>query len=164
MRLVRSQAQDEPGAIASRSISEVSSSRLRQVFAVWQEKCEAPDRLPAADGFDILDYRAAIGNTNLIEVRSDPLDFVFRVHSANGAKYVGRDLTGRSVDEYPDPQYRDFVRVFFTRAVQTRRPQIVIEELDTADNRRMRWEGIIMPMQDEAGKVTRLIVSFEILH
>ena len=164
VRLARSQGADGPVEITSRSVDELSSPRLKETFAVWREKCGGPDQLPAADGFDILDYRAAIGNLNLIAVERDPLDFILRVHSATGATYVGRDLTGRSIDDYPDPDYRDFVRTVFTRAVQSKQPVILIEELLTADNRRMSWEGIVLPLQDAAGEASRLIVAFEILN
>ncbi len=154
---------EEPVPFTSRSIDELTSPRLKEAFAVWRQQRAAPDQLPAAEAFDILDYGAAMGNINLIEVRPDPLDFVFRVHSVNGATYVGRDLTGRSVDDYPNPEYRDFVRAVFTRAALSRQPVVLIEELLTADNRRMRWEGIVMPLQDGAGAVSRLVTGFEIL-
>jgi hypothetical protein len=153
-----------PVEVASRRVDELSSPRLRKTFAIWQAKCGGPDRLPDADGFDILDYRPAVGNLNLLDVEKDPLDFIFRVHSATGATYVGRDLTGRSVDDYPNPDYRDFVRAVFTRAVHSKQPVILIEELLTADNRRMSWEGVVLPLQDAAGEASRLIVAFEILN
>lgn len=164
LRLARTEKTEGPAEVASRHIDELSSSRLKKTFAIWQEKCESADRLPEADGFDILDYRPAIGTLNLVAVQREPLDFIFRVHSATGATYVGRDLTGRSVDDYPNPDYRDFVRAVFTQATLSREPVVLIEELLTAENRRMYWEGIVMPLQDGAGEVSRLIVAFETLN
>ncbi|MEO3427809.1 PAS domain-containing protein [Pelagibius sp. CAU 1746] len=164
VRLARSEGAAGPVEITSRRIEELSSPRLRETFAIWGAKCGGPERLPAAGGFDILDYRPVIGNLNLLDVERDPLDFVFRVHSANGATYVGRDLTGRSIEDYPNPEYRDFVRAVFTQATLSRQPVILIEELLTADNRRMSWEGLVLPLQDDGGEVTRLIVAFEIMN
>jgi hypothetical protein len=164
IRLARSESTEGPVEIASRQVDELSSSRLKKTFAIWQGKCGGPDRLPAADGFDILDYRPAVGTLNLVAVQREPLDFIFRVHSATGATYVGRDLTGRSVDDYPNADYRDFVRAVFTQAFLSKQPVILIEELLTAENRRMHWEGIVMPLQDGAGEVSRLVACFEVLN
>ena len=164
VRLVAAPDAQGPPQVVSRSIEQITSPRLREVFEVWRQKCAAADRLPPAEEFDIFDYRAAVGNINLIEVRPEPLDFIFRVHCVTGASYVGRDLTGCSVDDYPDPEYRAYVRSVFTRATAERQPQIIIESLETADHRRMRWEGIVMPLQNRAGAVTRLIVTFEIVN
>ncbi|WP_193366750.1 PAS domain-containing protein [Pelagibius marinus] len=162
--MARSEGADGPVKIPSRRVDELNSPRLRETFAIWQEKCGGPDRLPDADDFDILDYRPAVGNLNLVAVERDPLDFVFRVHSANGATYVGRDLTGRSIEDYPNPEYRGFVREVFTRATLSKQPVVLIEELLTADSRRMSWEGVVMPLQDGDGEISRLIVAFEILN
>lgn len=163
-KLRQFQDEGDPVVFTSRTLEELTSPRLKEAFAVWQQQRAAPDQLPAAEAFDILDYGAAMGNINLLEVRPDPLDFIFRVHSANGAKYVGQDLTGRSIDGYPDPQYRDFIRATYVAAFESRQPQFIIGELITDDNRRLRWEAVVMPMQDGAGAVSRLIATFEILN
>ncbi len=164
LKLGRSRDRNVPAVFTPRRLEELSSPRLKEAFAVWQGKRGASDGLPAAADFDILDYRSVVGNINFLEVRSDPLDFIYRVHSATGAKYVGQDLTGRSIDDYRDPHYRDFIRASCLHAVQSKAPHFVVEELFTADDRRMRWEAALLPLQDEAGAVSRLVVPFEILN
>ena len=147
----------------SRSLEEVRSKRLRQVYDIWHAKRPRPDTLPLAETFDILDYRAGMGWINLLAVQYDPLDFMFRVHCVSGVSYIGKDLTGQSVDAYPEPQYRGYVRAVYEATVERRAPQIVIEDMFLTDRRVMRWEGMTLPLQDESGKVSLLIVAFEIL-
>lgn len=163
MRFARPQDSATAPPFVPRAVEDLKSERLKKALEVWQSKCPAPDQLPPADEFDILDYRAAMGNINLLAVHHDPLDFVFRVHSAKAAEYIGRDMTGRTVDDYPEPQYGAFLRAVYTETTSTRKPQVMIEDMFMTDNRLMRWEAIAMPMEDSAGQVSTLIVAFEIL-
>lgn len=163
-KLARSLDTESPGTIASRTVDELTSARLKTVLAIWQSKRPGPDQLPADEDFDILDYAVAMGNISLVSVHHDPLDFVFRVHCVNGASYIGEDMTGRSVNDYREPQYRQFVWTVFAQATENRGPHIIIEKMLMTDNRRMRWEGAVMPLQDGAGEVSSLLVGFELLN
>ncbi|MGF1632197.1 MAG: hypothetical protein ACFCUT_22215 [Kiloniellaceae bacterium] len=155
---------NKPPAFVPRAVEDLNSERIKEALAIWHGKCSVPGQLPHAEEFDILDYRPAMGNINLLDVHHDPLDFIFRVHSAKGAEYIRRDMTARSVDDYPEPEYGEFIRSVLTEAVTTRRPQVMIEEMFRTENRLMRWEAVAMPLQDGAGQISRLIVAFEILH
>ena len=55
------------------------------------------------------------------------------------------------------------MRAVYEATVERRAPQIVIEDMFLTDRRVMRWEGMTLPLQDESGKVSLLIVAFEIL-
>lgn len=163
LRLARPQSENAPVFVTSRTLEDLKSIRLKEVLTTWQVECRGSEQLPAAKGFDILDYRVAVGSIDLVTVQRHPLDFIYRVHSSAGAKYVGCDLTGRSVNDHPDPQYGGFLRSVFTRATSARKPQIVIEDLLLTDNQLMPWEGLVMPMQDDEGQVSRLIFASEFL-
>lgn len=163
LRFARSQGLYTAPRFVPRAVEDLNSVRVKEALAAWQGKCPAPDRLPPADEFDILDYGRAMGNINLLAVRYDPLDFIFRVHSTKGAEYIGQDMTGQSVDDYPEPEYGKFIRAVLTEAVTTRRPQVMIEEMFRTENRLMRWEAVTMPLQGDQRQVSRLIVAFEIL-
>lgn len=167
MRLVRSQ-QEEAAAYTSRPEEELQSTALKGALEVWQGKCTPATGVPAADGFDILDYLQVMRNINLVEVREAPLDFVYRVHSLTWAENVGVDLTGRSLWEYPDPQYRAFVWEACKRAKEDKAAQIVIEDVLVrralmSEERPYLWEAIFLPLDDDQGSVTRLVNIFDLL-
>jgi hypothetical protein len=162
LKLSRARDDQSNVPLVKRSADELTSERVRKVLEIWEAKC-TQSGLPPVEQFDILDYGAAMANINLITVQQDPLDFIFRVHSVKGAGYVGRDMTGRSVDDYPEPQYRRFARAIFTETVASRAPVVVVEDLFMTDNRLMRWECVTLPLQDREGRVASLLAAFELL-
>ena len=158
----KSEGADPGRAIVYRGVDDLRSARLQAVFAIWQSRCQG-ELLPSSLGFDILDYGSAMTNINLVAVRHDPLDFIFRVHSVKGAAYIGKDMTGLSVDDYPEPRYRDFVKAVFTAAASSRAAKVVVEDMFMTETRMLRWEGVVLPMQDAEGAVADLLVAFEVL-
>jgi len=162
--LARPRDTKAPGSIASPAIDELRSTRLKAVLAIWQDKSPGSDSLPPGEEFDILDYAVAMGNVSLVSVQRDPLDFIFRVHCVNAASYLDEDMTGRSVKDYRDPQFSELVRTVFARATENRRAHVIIEDVLMADNRVARWEAAVMPLQDNEGQVSSLVVAFEILN
>jgi hypothetical protein len=167
MKLAHPHQAGKPAPYTPRRASELTSQVLHSTLALWQRGCPDSDTPPAAGGFDILDYRHVVGCINLIEVCAPPLDFVFRVHSVTGSDYIGKDMTGRSVWDYPDSCYGGFVREVCRRAVREKRAQIVIEDVlvrrrQTSYDCPFRWEALILPLCDHKGAVTRLVFAFDL--
>ena len=165
MKLARPQT-DSAAAFVPRREEELTSQILRKAMALWKAQCPT-DGLPMADDFDIFDYQQVIGHINLVDVCEPPLEFVFRVHSVAGSDYVGLDLTGRSVCDYPDPQYGALVREVCRRAKRERTAQIVIEDVlvrrrQTNFECLFRWEAAIMPLEGSHGEVARLVFAFDL--
>ena len=168
MKLAYPYQGEKPAPFTPRHPEDVTSPQLRKALALWRARCPAGGELPAAGGFDILDYQQVVRSLNLIEVREPPLDFVFRVHAVTGADYVGQDMTGRSVWDYPDRHYGGYVREVCRRAKLERTPQIAVEEVLVRHklmsyDRPYRWEALMLPLQDDAGRVSRLIFVFDLI-
>lgn len=155
----------EPGQSAAvprfRSLSEIGSEKLHRIHAYWLGQCDG-DRLPRRAQMEIDRLGYILPNLNLVDVHHDPLDFRFRVHSVKGADYVDADLTGRSVRDYPDPQYATFVWAVFQAVVESREAKMVSERLFMTDSRIFRWEGVVMPLAEASGRIDKLMVAFEL--
>mgnify|MGYP000433428325 CR=1 FL=1 len=168
MKLAYAPRERGKAVFAQRRQDDLKSRPLKEALTVWQTKRAAIGGLPAVTDFDILDYPQVMRNTSLIDVRAAPLDFVYRLHSMTGAEYAGLDMTGRSLQDYPDPQYRCLFWEAAKRAVLKETAQLVIEDVlvRRAFNSRellVRLEAVLLPHQDGEGNVTRLVAVFDLL-
>src|SRR5262245_17645140 len=77
----------------------VCSIPVREIFAYWERRRGAR-RMPAPSEMDPSDFPNHLPGIVLVEVRRDPLDFVYRVVGAREVSARGTDPTGKSVGEY----------------------------------------------------------------
>jgi hypothetical protein len=66
----------------------------------WHGLC-GDRKFPARGDIDPLNLRDYIGSLCILEVRADPLDYVYRLFGSFMTEYLGRDLTGKSILELP---------------------------------------------------------------
>lgn len=144
-----------------RDLADIRSDRLRRLHEEWLALRDG-DRLPRRDQLQIDRLGYVLPNLNLVDVQRDPLDFRCRVHSVKGSDYVGANLTGRSVRDYPDPTYAAFVWAVFEAAMRSREAKLVSERLIVTGSRIFRWEGVVMPLEAADGEVDKLLVAFEL--
>jgi len=141
----------------------LESPRLKRLHGDWLARRNGR-LMPARADFDILDLKYLMGNLNLFDVLRNPLRFQFRVHGSNAVARLGYDLTGRTVDDYPDPEYRDFVNANYRAVVETRAPRRVLRDQPYYTNDRvLRWEGLILPLASDGEMVDMLIVGLDLL-
>jgi len=155
----------QPGQSATtprfRPLSDISSEKLHRIHAYWTGLCDG-DRLPRREQLEIDRLGYILPTLNLVDVQHDPLDFRFRVHSVKGSDYVNANLTGKSVRDYPDPQYAAFVWAVFQAVMDSRQARMVAERLFMTGSRIFRWEGVVMPLEDASGRIDKLLVAFEL--
>ncbi|MEQ8394673.1 PAS domain-containing protein [Thalassobaculum sp.] len=144
-----------------RDIADIQSDKLKQIHAYWSG-LRAGERLPKRSDLDIDQIGYVLPNLNLVDVHRDPLDFRMRLHSVRGSDYVGADITGKSIRDYPDEGYAAFVWAVYEAAVNTRDAKVVSERLFMTDHRIMRWEGVVMPLDDKSGHVGMLLIAFQL--
>lgn len=90
--------------------------------------------MPSRADVDPLDLRDCLGNLCLLDVVGEaPRRFRFRVDGSNLAALSGFELTGKFVEDVPDPDYRAFVLALYERMVAEKAPVFLVV---TAD-----WKG-----------------------
>ena len=134
----------------------LESPRLKRLYQDWQVRRRGR-RMPARADFDILDLAYMLGDLNLLDVLRDPLRFRFRVHGTNATKRLGFDLTGRMVDDYPDPAYRDFANFHYRSIVEGRAPRRMLRDPFVTRDHIIRWEGLILPLAADGETVDMLM-------
>lgn len=119
--------------------------------------------MPARADFDVVDLKYMLGNLNLFDVLREPLRFRFRVHASNAVARLGYDLTGKTVDDYRDPAYRDLVNGHYRAVVDSRAPRRVLYDPFASAAKVLRWEGLILPLGADGASVDMLMVGLDLL-
>jgi hypothetical protein len=139
----------DPGAIRN--------PLLRRLYDHWDAKC-AGRELPARADFDPVELRWIVGNLLLIDVLRGPPGFRFRIHGTNLAERIGFDMTGKTMDDYPDPEYAKVALRSFTTVVETRRPFARVNER-MIDGRAYGYETVMLPLSSDGEAIDMLLVG-----
>lgn len=137
--------------------AQIRDPLLRQLYDFWDAK-RGGREMPGRRDFDPLELRWILGNVLLLDVLRDPPGFRFRVHGTNLAQRAGFDMTGKTMDEYPDPEYAKVALRSFSTAVETRRPFARINER-TIEGRAYGYEALHLPLSSDGEHVDMLLVG-----
>lgn len=136
---------------------EIRHPLLRRLYDYWDGK-RAGRALPSRADIDPVEFRWIVGNVLLIEVAHDPLRFRFRIHGDNLARRSGFDMTGKGMDEYPDPEYAKVALRSFSTVAETGRPLARIDER-TIQGRTYGYEALHLPLSADGRRVDMLLVG-----
>jgi len=129
---------------------------VKALHVYWRGKA-GPGRLPGRGDLDPLDMKPALGNMVMIDVHRAPLRFRYRLHGASLVLRDGFDMTGKWLEEHPEPELRARIQSSWSRAAEQRK--IVHGFRDCfADLRRRRYEVLILPLADDGRTVDKLLV------
>ena len=140
---------------------EIERPKLRRLHQDWLDRKQGR-AMPSRADFDILDLRYILGDLNLLDVLYEPLRFRFRVHGSNAAARLGFDLTGRTVDDYPDPAYRSIVADHYKTVVRSKAPLRILQDPYRVRDRVLRWEGLILPLSDDGERVNMMMAGLSV--
>jgi hypothetical protein len=117
---------------------------------------------PSRDAIDPLDFRYVLADVVLIEVRRAPTGSLHRWacrHRLIGANVVereGYDLTNKTLEDLPEPEYRERVRSTWTEVCGTGVPVYCVREL-IVDGRTRHYEVVVMPLASDGQGIDMLI-------
>jgi hypothetical protein len=136
---------------------DVGSERLRRLFDYWQGKRVA-GALPARATLDPVDIPDLLGSVALIDVLRDPLRFRFRLVGTEIVARLGTDLTGRSLDDHPWPEYRALLRHAYSSVVANGEPAVFHRERMMGGKLR-QYEVLYLPLAADGATVDMLLVG-----
>ncbi len=131
--------------------------RLRQLLHYWQSK-RRDAALPGRVDVDPLDFPYVLGDIVLVDVTDDPLDFRFRLIGTNILAKYGVDLTGKSVEEFPEPEARAVALARCREVVRDRQP-IHSERSLVLDGRRWAYSALWLPLATDGAKVDMILCA-----
>ena len=133
----------------------IHDPRLARLYAYWAQR-KGSRRFPARRDLDPVDLRYVLGHLMLLDVLRDPLRFRYRLHGAEITSRVGYDLTGRFLDEIPDPEYRDYAVSRCKALVESGEP-LVTRRDRTLGGQLNSYEALWLPFSENGVNVTMLL-------
>jgi hypothetical protein len=134
----------------------VVDDRLRQ-FIDYLEQKRAGRAFLARGDIDPLEFKYILGNLILFDVLYDPLRFRYRLVGSHLVARRGFDMTGKLLDEHPDPMVAEAVRRNLMKIVETRAP--ILATVDAPiDNVPGWYESLGVPMSDD-GLIINMVVT-----
>jgi hypothetical protein len=134
-------------------VDQIRRPMLRRVYEYWRAK-RGDREFPRRADLDPLDLGFAL------DVMYDPLRFRYRLHGSVIVERVGTDMTGKLVDEVPEPERRAFILDNYRTVVETRRP-LARRGRRTLDLRHWNFDSIVLPFANEAGVIDMLLICVE---
>lgn len=129
---------------------------LRTLYDYWDERRRGR-RWPSRADINPLDLKFALGNLSLIDVSTAPPRFTFRLVGTLFSQRVGADFTGKSIDEIPDPAYRDEVTATYRSMVEKGEPTVSQGERDFDGDTR-RFETLRLPLSEDDRTINMLLI------
>jgi hypothetical protein len=134
----------------------ITHPKLQRLYEYWDGK-RAGRTMPSRADIDPLDITFAIGNVILIDViPGEPLGFRIRLHGTTLSERVHYELTGKMLEEMPEPEFRHLSRLSFTKVVTTCKP-VQAQRNRVLDGRLRNYESVIMPLSNDGGTVDMLL-------
>lgn len=140
------------------------SPLLRRLFDHWRGLSREVDgvwALPQPRLLDPVAIKWALGWVSLVDVKGTPPDceFYYAIDGTWQAERYGFDMTGKSLDAFPEPQTREFIRKSYLDVASSGQPCAHLRDLQL-DGRRRRYEVLLLPFGED-GRVTRLAVALD---
>jgi hypothetical protein len=148
-------------SIAEADDEHIVDPKIRRFVQYWREK-RGDAEFPARANLDPIDFHYVLGDVVLIEASRAPAgsrwpwEFRYRLVGANLVERDGYNLTNKSLDELPEPEYRERVRTSFIEVCETRAPIHRIREL-FLDHRMRRYEAVVLPLASNGHDIDMLI-------
>ena len=135
--------------------------QIRRFVEYWRSK-RGDATYPSREALDPLEFRYVLGDVVLIEAQRSPTSgrwpwqFRYRLIGANVVARDGYDLTNKTIDDLPEPEYRERVRSTWLEVCETGAPVYYAREL-FLDHRPRRYEVVVMPLASNGQDIDMLI-------
>ncbi|HYM30375.1 MAG TPA: PAS domain-containing protein [Candidatus Cybelea sp.] len=129
---------------------------LQSLLALWNAKRGAK-AMPARADFDVADLRPHLGHLVLVDVLRPEMRFRYRLIGVEVTRRVGRDSTGKYLDELYAPEQYDRVIVAYRWVTQQCRPIRVEATLRHAHREWMRIESLDLPLSRDGESVDMIM-------
>jgi len=133
----------------------LASPKLDWLYRYWAER-RGGRPYPARSNIDPIELRPLLGNIMLFDVVGSPPRFRYRLYGSSLAERSGYDMTGRWVDDLPDPDNAALVNRTLARLVESRDP-ISYPRERMLDGRLCRYEVLALPLSDDGLAINMIL-------
>ena len=136
--------------------NKLSSPRLRRLLEMWNER-SADGSLPTREEFQAEDLIMFGGRVVLIDLEAEPFRMRYRLIGTKITEMLGRDSTGRYLDEIYGPEYYRRQSEHFRRVATERLPLRTYGSMAHSEKPYIPAEAIDLPVGDDAGNVVMIL-------
>lgn len=86
----------------------ITDGNVRQFLKFWLA-AHRDGRMPGKEFLDPLRLRFLVGSLSLLEVQREPLRFRYRLVGSDIVQRLSMELTGKWLDDHPDPHMRPYL-------------------------------------------------------
>jgi hypothetical protein len=142
-------------------VSPIADPLIQRFYEYWLEKRD-DRRYPNRGALDPIDFRYVLGDVVLVEVRRPSgetggrLAFYYKLMGTNIVTIDGYDLTNKTLEDLPEPEYRERIRETWTEVCETGEPAHYIRNV-TLDDRVRRYEVLVLPLASDGENIDMLV-------
>ena len=135
-----------------------TGSTLSNALELWHQKCAGRD-LPSRRDFAIEDLGPFLGSIALIDVEQEPLRFRYRLIGTGITEMLGRDSTGKYIDQVYDKDFYPKAVGSYTYVLDHRRPVRAFGNMIHAHKGHIGFVALDAPLSTD-GRVIDMIIKF----
>ncbi len=139
----------------------ITYPNLLRLYDYWRA-CGDADRLPARRNIDPVEMAFILGNLILVDIERDSdggIDgFRYRLIGTNLVDRLHVEMSGRRLDEHPDPSFRVFAHRVYRRVAEGGVP-IVLRQSAVVDNRPRFYEVVLLPLAADGRTVDMVLAG-----
>jgi hypothetical protein len=134
---------------------------IRRFVDYWEAK-RGLSKYPARVDLDPVDFRYVLGDVVLIDAHKSPpgnryhWSFRYRLIGANVVARDGYNLTNKTLEDLPEPEYRERVRTTWMEVCDTGIWMHGVREL-VLDRRLRRYEVVVLPLAGNGEDIDMLV-------
>lgn len=136
---------------------EIVDERLRRLHEYW-EKERGKRALPARTDINPVELRYLLGHIILLDVLNEPQQFRVRLQGTELERWMGGDLTGKTLDHLPSPQLAAVAQECLAKAIEARGPYHRIGA-QIIDDIPRRFEALILPLAADGVAINMLLAA-----
>jgi hypothetical protein len=139
--------------------------QLKQLADYWQAK-KGDRRAPARADIDPIEIPALMPHLVLLDVEPDPRRIRFRLLGTAVVNGLGRDLTGKYLEELRLNKIQRAMYAEYQRVAAAGEPACTTWEYTREDGRHVRLERLVLPLSSDGVVIDMLLVgiAFEVAH
>jgi len=136
---------------------EICSPAVAEIYGYWNRK-RGERSMPPRAAIDPAEITRHLPGIQLIDVKRDPLDFVYRLVGTREVAARGHDPTGRRVAENFFGQSADDVLANYRRVIATGSFVYDLDKFTTPSGRFVHDESLFLPLADAAGAINPILI------
>lgn len=144
----------------TKSVSKLKGANLKRLYTLWNSR-RREDRNPARSDFDPTDMPWVLSVLIIVDIERSPLRFRYRLVGTELCNVILKtELTGRYVDELPDPELIDFVLPYYRRVAETGEP-LAIDVSEHVGQHFLAFECVFLPLSSDGMVVDKMFIAFD---